>query len=117
MERRDRRPKKGFWSTNAPLLIRNHLIVGVSGDFDNLPGTLKSIDPETGKTQWIFYSTPPPGTPGSISGGSTGGQMWNAGTYDPDLNLLYVGTGNPTPVLNGPGGRQQVDLQHRRAQP
>ena len=27
--------------------------------------------------------------------------MWNAGTYDPDLNLLYVGTGNPTPVLNG----------------
>ena len=94
--------KKGFWSTNAPLLIRNHLIVGVSGDFDNLPGTLKSIDPETGKTQWVFYSTPPPGTPGSISGGSTGGQMWNAGTYDPDLNLLYVGTGNPTPVLNGP---------------
>ena len=94
--------KKGFWSTNAPLLIRNHLIVGVSGDFDNLPGTLKSFDPETGKQQWVFYSTPPPGTPGSIAGGSTGGQMWNAGTYDPDLNLLYVGTGNPTPVLNGP---------------
>ena len=41
--------KKGFWSTNAPLLIRNHLIVGVSGDFDNLPGMLKSFDPETGK--------------------------------------------------------------------
>ena len=94
--------KKGFWSTNAPLVIRNHLIVGVSGDFDNLPGTLKSFDPETGKVQWTFYSTPPIGTPGSISGNSTGGQMWNAGTYDPDLNLLYVGTGNPTPVLNGP---------------
>ena len=94
--------KKGFWSTNAPLLIRNHLIVGVSGDFDNLPGTLKSVDPETGKTQWIFYSTPPPGTPDSISGGATGGQMWMTGTYDPELNLLYVGTGNPTPVLNGP---------------
>ena len=41
--------KKGFWSTNAPLVIRNHLIVGVSGDFDNLPGTLKSFDPETGQ--------------------------------------------------------------------
>jgi alcohol dehydrogenase (cytochrome c) len=93
--------KKGFWSTNAPLLIRDHLIVGMSGDFDNLPGTLKSFDPETGKLQWTFYSTPPPGTPDSISGGATGGQMWNAGTYDPDLNLLYVGTGNPTPVLNG----------------
>lgn len=93
--------RKGFWSTNAPVLIRNHLLVGVSGDFDNLPGTLKSFDPETGKVQWVFYSTPPPGTPGSISGGATGGQMWNAGTYDPELNLYYVGTGNPTPVLNG----------------
>src|SRR6476646_2509272 len=92
---------KGFWSTNAPLIIRNHVIVGVAGDFDNLPGTLKSFDPETGNVQWTFYSTPPPGTPGSQSGGATGGQMWMAGTYDPDLNLVFVGTGNPTPVLNG----------------
>jgi alcohol dehydrogenase (cytochrome c) len=94
--------KKGYWSTNAPLVVRNHLLVGVSGDFDNLPGMLKSIDPDTGKTQWIFYSTPPVGTSGSISGGATGGQMWMTGTYDPDLNLVFVGTGNPTPVLNGP---------------
>jgi alcohol dehydrogenase (cytochrome c) len=93
--------KKGYWSTNAPLVVGNHMLVGVSGDFDNLPGMLKSIDPETGKTQWTFYSTPPPGTPGSIAGGSTGGQMWMTGTYDPDLNLVYVGSGNPTPVLNG----------------
>src|SRR6195256_3452821 len=34
--------KRGFWSTNAPLVVRNHVLVGVSGDFDNLPGTLKS---------------------------------------------------------------------------
>jgi alcohol dehydrogenase (cytochrome c) len=94
--------KRGFWSTNAPLVVRNHLIVGVSGDFDNLPGTLKSFDPETGKEQWTFYSTPPVGTPGSQSGGATGGQMWMTGTYDPELNLLFIGTGNPTPVLNGP---------------
>jgi alcohol dehydrogenase (cytochrome c) len=94
--------KKGYWSTNAPLLIRDHLIVGVAGDFDNLPGMLKSIDPETGGTQWVFYSTPPPGTPGNPSDGATGGQMWMTGTYDPRLNLLFVGTGNPTPVLNGP---------------
>jgi alcohol dehydrogenase (cytochrome c) len=93
--------KKGYWSTNAPLLIRQHLLVGVSGDFDNLPGMLQSFDPDTGAHQWTFYSTPPPGTPGSISGGATGGQMWITGTYDPDLNLMYVGTGNPTPVLNG----------------
>ena len=94
--------KRGFWSTNAPLIIRNHLLVGVAGDFDNLPGTLKSFDPETGKTQWTFYSTRPPGTPGSSSGGATGGQMWMTGTYDPELNLVFVGPGNPTPTLNGP---------------
>ena len=94
--------KRGFWSTNAPLLIRNHLIVGVAGDFDNLPGILKSFDPETGKLQWTFYSTPAPGMTEPASGGATGGQMWMTGTYDPTLNLMYVGTGNPTPVLNGP---------------
>ena len=35
--------KRGYWSTNAPLIIRNHLIVGVSGDFDNLPGILQVV--------------------------------------------------------------------------
>lgn len=93
--------QKGYWSTFAPLIVRNHLLVGVSGDFDNLPGMLKSIDPETGKTQWIFYSTPPPGVSDPPSGGATGGQMWMTGTYDPELDLVYIGTGNPTPVLNG----------------
>lgn len=92
---------KGYWSTNAPLIVRNHVMVGVSGDFDNLPGQLKSVDADTGKTQWIFYSTPPPGGTEPASGGATGGQMWNTGAYDPELNLVYVGTGNPTPVLNG----------------
>jgi alcohol dehydrogenase (cytochrome c) len=94
--------RRGYWSTNAPLVVGNHVMVGVSGDFDNLPGQLKSIDAETGKTQWIFYSTPPPGVADPPSGGATGGQMWMTGTYDPELNLVYVGTGNPTPVLNGP---------------
>jgi alcohol dehydrogenase (cytochrome c) len=92
---------KGYWSTNAPLVIRNHVIVGVAGDFDNLPGLLRSFDADTGKPQWTFYSTPPPGQSEPKSGGATGGQMWNTGTYDPELNLMFVGTGNPTPVLNG----------------
>lgn len=91
---------KGYWSSNAPLVVSNHVLVGVSGDFDNVPGQLKSFDADTGKLQWTFYSTPPPGE-ASTSGGATGGQMWTTGTYDPDLNLVFVGTGNPTPVLNG----------------
>lgn len=93
--------KKGYWSTNAPLIVGNHVLVGVSGDFDNVPGQLKSVDADTGKTQWIFYSTPPAGATEPKSGGATGGQMWTTGTYDPALNLVFVGTGNPTPVLNG----------------
>src|SRR6202790_1673364 len=93
--------KKGYWSTNAPLIVGNHVLVGVSGDFYNLPGQLKSVDADTGAPQWIFYSTPPPGKIEPASGGATGGQMWTTGTYDPNLNLVYVGTGNPTPVLNG----------------
>jgi alcohol dehydrogenase (cytochrome c) len=89
--------QKGYWTTMSPLIVRNHVIVGVSGDFDNLTGFLKSIDPETGKTQWRWDSTPPVGTPDATSGGMT----WMTGTYDPALNLIYWGTGNPTPVLTG----------------
>ncbi len=88
---------RGYWTTMAPLVVGNHVIVGVSGDFDNLSGFLRSIDPDTGKMQWQWDSTPPVGTPGR----TTGGMTWMTGTYDPKLNLLYWGTGNPTPVLNG----------------
>lgn len=91
---------RGYWSTNAPLLIRDHLIVGVSGDFDNLPGLLRSYDPESGELQWTWYSTLPSDMRTDESENAYGGQMWMTGTYDPELNLLYVGTGNPTPVLN-----------------
>ncbi|HLK62752.1 MAG TPA: acido-empty-quinoprotein group A [Bryobacteraceae bacterium] len=88
---------RGYWTSMSPLIIRNHVLVGVSGDFDNLTGFLKSIDPETGKTQWRWDSTPPSGTPNA----TTGGMTWMTGTYDPESDTVYWGTGNPTPVLNG----------------
>ena len=81
----------------APLVVRDHVILGVGGDLDNIGAFMRSIDPETGKTQWQWNTTPPDGTPNA----TTGGTIWLTGTYDPDLNLLYTGTGNPTPVLNG----------------
>jgi alcohol dehydrogenase (cytochrome c) len=89
--------EKGYWTSMAPLVIGNHVIVGVGGDLDNITGYIRSVDPDTGKTQWQFDTTPPAGTPNM----TTGGMIWVTGTYDPDLNLLYMGTGNPTPVLNG----------------
>ena len=88
---------KGYWTSMAPLIIGNHVLVGTSGDFDNLVGYLRSVDAETGKTQWQWDAAPPLGTPDATTGGNT----WMTGTYDPDLNLLYWGTGNPTPVLTG----------------
>jgi alcohol dehydrogenase (cytochrome c) len=86
---------KGYWTSMAPLVVGNHVLVGTSGDFDNLVGYIRSVDPETGQPQWQWNATPPPGTPGATTGGNT----WMTGTYDPDLNLVYWGTGNPTPVL------------------
>jgi len=88
---------KGYWMTLAPLVVGNHVIVGVSGDFDNLTGYLRAVDPETGAEQWQWNATSPPGAPNS----TTGGMTWMTGTYDPELNLIYWGTGNPTPVLSG----------------
>ena len=89
--------KKGYWTTNAPLVIGNKILVGPGGDSDNITGYLRGIDAETGKTLWQWDATPPAGTPNA----TTGGMMWQTGTYDPKLNLTYWGTGNPTPVLNG----------------
>jgi alcohol dehydrogenase (cytochrome c) len=88
---------KGQWATMSPLIVGNHVLVGTSGDFDNLQGFLRAIDPDTGATQWTWFATPPVGTAKATSGGN----MWMTGTYDPELNLVYFGTGNPTPVLNG----------------
>jgi acido-empty-quinoprotein group A len=100
--------KLGYFATMAPLVVRNHVIVGVSGDVTDVPGFLESVDPETGKMQWRWNTEPSPGEPGSetwpkgtdaITHG--GGMTWMTGTYDPDLNQLYWGIGNPNPVLNG----------------
>ncbi len=101
-------PKLGYFATMAPLIIRDHVIVGVSGDVTDIRGFLESLDPETGKIQWRWYTEPDPGQPGSETWPKDtdallhgGGMTWMTGTYDPDLNLLYWGTGNPNPVLAG----------------
>ena len=106
--------KLGYFSTMAPLVVRDHVIVGVSGDVTDIPGFLESIDPKTGAVQWKWYTEPRPGEPGSETWPKNsdailhGGAMtWMTGTYDPELNLLYWGTGNPNPVLAGRAPRRQ----------
>jgi acido-empty-quinoprotein group A len=103
-------PKLEYFSTMAPLVVHDHVIVGVSGDVTDVPGFLESIDPETGKIQWRWNTEPDPGQPGSETWPKDsdailhgGGMTWMTGTYDAGLNLLYWGTGNPNPVLAGEG--------------
>jgi len=57
-------PKKGYWTTGAPLVIHNHVIIGVGGDLDNLPMFLQSFDPDTGALQWKWDVNLPMGAQG-----------------------------------------------------
>jgi alcohol dehydrogenase (cytochrome c) len=98
-----------YFSTMAPIVIGNHVIVGTGNDLD-MPGFLQSFDPDTGKLQWKFYTVPmKPGDPGletwpSLAAASHGGgQAWIPGVYDPETNLYIFGTGNPTPGYTGVG--------------
>lgn len=99
--------KREYFSTNAPIIVGRHVIVGVGGDALDIPGYLESRDPESGEVVWRFNTTPRPGEPGAetwpdeYSMASGGGMPWIPGTYDPALNLYYFGTGNPQPVLTG----------------
>ena len=99
--------KREYFSTNAPIVIGRHVIIGVGGDALDLPGWLESRDPENGELVWRWNSTPRAGEPGSetwpddYSMSHGGGMPWIPGTYDPELNLYYFGTGNANPVLTG----------------
>ena len=98
-----------YYASVAPVVIGNHVITGVSGDDLDRPGYLEARDPETGDVQWRWMTVPKPGEPGSETWPSVeamehgGGMTWVPCTYDPDLKMLYVGTGNPQPVIAGKG--------------
>jgi acido-empty-quinoprotein group A len=101
--------RKQYFSTSAPLVVKNHVLVGVGGDAMDMPGFLDSFDPETGNLQWTWWSTPRQGDaalatwPNQLSADHGGGMTWMPGTYDPELNLLFWPTGNTNPVYAGQG--------------
>jgi alcohol dehydrogenase (cytochrome c) len=95
-----------YYGSVAPVVIKNHVIAGVSGDDLDVPGYLEAHDPVTGDLQWRWYVVPQKkGDPGSETWPNEeimrhgGGMTWQPVTYDPELNLLYVTTGNPQPVI------------------
>ena len=98
--------KKGYSATAAPLMVKNLVVSGMAGAEFGTRGFIDAYNADTGKRVWRFYTVAGEGEPGGNSwpGDSWkrgGGATWITGTYDPELNLIYWGTGNPGPDMDG----------------
>src|SRR6266702_2099701 len=96
--------KEGYYATGGPIVANGVLISGVSGGESTTRGFLDGWDPDTGKKLWRRYTIPGPGEPGSETWPKNsdawaqgGGATWRSGSYDPELDLVYWGTGNAEP--------------------
>ena len=99
-------PRSGHSITASPMVIRDLVITGIGGGEYGIRGFLDAYDSATGQLRWRTHTIPGPGEPGhdTWEGDSwkTGGApTWMTGSYDPELDLLYWGTGNPGPDWNG----------------
>lgn len=99
--------RAGESATMAPLVVKNLVIVGSSGAEYGVRGHIDAFDIDTGRRVWRRYPVPKPGEAGGDSWGTSdawargGGTAWITGTYDPELDLVYWGTGNPGPDFDG----------------
>jgi alcohol dehydrogenase (cytochrome c) len=100
--------RAGESATLAPLVVKDLVIVGSSGGEFGVRGHLDAFELDTGRHVWRTYTVPKPGEPGSETWPAEGeawarggGNCWVTGTFDPDLNLMYWGTGNPSPDFDG----------------
>jgi len=106
--------KEGYYATGAPIVANGVLISGVAGGESTTRGFLDGWDPDTGKKLWRRYTIPAPGEPGSETWPRNsdawtqgGGPTWRSGSYDPQLDLVYWGTGNAEPY--DPKPREGLD--------
>ncbi|MDH3791051.1 MAG: PQQ-dependent dehydrogenase, methanol/ethanol family, partial [Rhodospirillales bacterium] len=112
-------PKVGATGTSAPMVVKDKVIVGISGGEFGVRGHLTAYDINTGKQVWRGYSMGPDSDTlmdpkktthlgkavGKDSGTNTwegdqwkigGGTTWGWYSYDPELDLIYYGSGNPS---------------------
>ena len=96
--------KEGYYATAAPIVANGVLISGMAGGESTTRGFLDGWDPDTGKKLWRRYTIPAPGEPGSETWPANsdawmfgGAPTWRSGSYDPELDLVYWGTGNAEP--------------------
>ena len=98
--------KTGYAITSAPLIVKDMVITGIAGGEYGIRGFLDAYDAQTGKRRWRFNTIPGPGEKGheTWGGGEAwkhgGGPTWVTGSYDPELNLVFWGVGNPSPDWN-----------------
>lgn len=98
--------KKGYSATAAPLAVKNLVVTGIAGAEFGIRGFVDAYDAATGKHVWRFHTVAGDDDPNAKTWGTDswkrgGGSTWVTGTYDPALNLIYWGTGNPGPDMNG----------------
>ncbi len=105
---------EGYYATGGPIVANGVLISGESGGESTTRGFLDGWDPDTGKKLWRTYTIPAPGEPGSETWPTNsdawkygGGPTWRSGSYDPELDLVYWGTGNAEPY--DPKPREGLD--------
>ena len=113
--------RRSYTSTGAPYIANNVVVIGNSGGEYDARGYITAYNVESGKFAWRFFTVPgdpkkgfehpelemaaktwDPNTPWEIG---LGGTVWDGMAYDPNLNLLYFGTGNGLPwnrKLRGP---------------
>ncbi len=95
---------QGAAMTLAPLVLKGHVIVGLSGGEYGARGSVVSLDAGTGALAWQRYTIPAPNEPGGDTWPkgaykTGGGGAWLTGTYDAETDTLFWGVGNPGPWL------------------
>lgn len=100
--------KTNIGNTAAPLVVNDMVVAGVSGGDLGMRGFLDAYKVTTGERIWRFWTVPKPGEPGSETWSGTslpqfggGGATWMTGTFDPETQTVFWGTGNPYPSMNG----------------
>ena len=98
--------RSGYSKTAAPLIVKDKVVTGIAGGEYGIRGFIDSYDATTGDLDWRADTIPGPDHPDNQTWAGeswrTGGSAsWITGAYDPDLDLVYWGTGNPGPDWNG----------------
>ena len=104
-------PAEGYYATGAPIVANGVLISGMSGGESTTRGFLDGWDTDTGRKLWRRYTIPGPGEPGFDTWPQDtnawrfgGAPTWRTGSYDPELDFVYWGTGNAEPYDPEPRG-------------